>query len=295
LWNELKSILDHWIAHGVKIYRVDNPHTKAFPFWEWVIGQIKAEHPDVIFLAEAFTRPKVMRTLAKLGFTQSYTYFTWRNTAAELTEYLTELTQTEMAEYFRGNLFVNTPDILHEYLQQGGRPAFLVRLLLAATLSPIYGMYSGFELCENRPLRAGSEEYLNSEKYQIRVRDWNAPGNLNEEIAALNRIRRENAALQLYTNLEFHTSENERILFYRKSAPANELLIVVNLNPKATESTMVHVPVADLGLGADEPFVVEDLLTGAHYTWRGARNYVRLDPAVGQVGHVLRLVPPATG
>jgi len=249
----------------------------------------------VIFLSEAFTRPKRMKGLAKIGFTQSYTYFTWRNSAYELGEYLTELTQGEMVEYFRGNLFVNTPDILHEYLQKGGRPAFLVRLLLAATLSPLYGIYSGFELCENVPLRDGSEEYLDSEKYQIRTRDWSAPGNLSAQIAAVNRIRRGSPALQLYANLSFHPSENDRILFYRKSAPANELLIVVNLNPLRAEATMVHVPLGELGLLPDASFVVEDLLTGARYSWRGTRNYVRLDPTVGQAGHVLRLVEPVAG
>jgi starch synthase (maltosyl-transferring) len=295
LWAACRDIVLFWIERGVKTFRVDNPHTKPFAFWEWMIADVQSSHPDVIFLSEAFTRPKRMKSLAKLGFTESYTYFTWRNTAAELREYLTELTQTEMAEYFRGNLFVNTPDILHEYLQKGGRPAFLVRLLLAATLSPLYGMYSGFELCENQPLRPGSEEYLNSEKYEIRVRDWHAPGNLNREIAAVNRLRRENPALQLYTNLTFHDSENEQILFYRKSAPANELLIAVSLNPFQSEATMVHVPLVELGLGPDEPFVVEDLLTGARYPWRGVRNYVRFDPVGQQVGHVLRLVRPPTG
>jgi starch synthase (maltosyl-transferring) len=295
LWNACKDILTFWIGHGVQTFRVDNPHTKPFAFWQWLIDEVKREHPEVIFLSEAFTRPKRMKGLAKIGFTQSYTYFTWRNSAYELGEYLTELTQSEMVEYFRGNLFVNTPDILHEYLQRGGRPAFLVRLLLAATLSPLYGIYSGFELCENVPLRDGSEEYLDSEKYQIRTRDWSAPGNLNAQIAAVNRIRRESPALQLYANLSFHPSENDRILFYRKSAPANELLIVVNLNPLRAEATMVHVPLDELGLLPDASFVVEDLLTGARYTWRGTRNYVRLDPTVGQAGHVLRLVEPAAG
>ncbi len=293
LWNACKDVVSFWIGHGVRTFRVDNPHTKPFAFWRWLIEEVKREHPDVIFLSEAFTRPKQMNGLAKLGFTQSYTYFTWRNTAAELREHLTEITRTEMAEYFRGNLFVNTPDILHEYLQRGGRPAFLVRLLLAATLSPLYGMYSGFELAENAPLQPGSEEYLNSEKYEIRVRDWRAPGNLNAEIALLNRIRRENRALQLYTNLSFHLSENEQILFYRKAAPGNELLVAVNLNPFRAEETMVHVPLADIGLSENESFVVEDLLSGARYSWRGPRNYLRLDPGIGQAGHVLRLAEPA--
>jgi starch synthase (maltosyl-transferring) len=245
----------------------------------------------VVFLSEAFTRPKRMKALAKLGFSQSYTYFTWRNTAAELTEYLTELTTTGVADYLRGNFFANTPDILHEYLQTGGPPAFRVRLLLAGTLSPLYGIYSGFERCENVPFKPGSEEYLHSEKYEIRQRDWNAPGNLNREISILNRIRRENRALQRFRNLAFLRSENEQILFYRKSAPGNELFIAINLNPHHVEETMVHVPIAELGLG-DEPYGVEDLLTGVRYVWRGVRNYVRLDPAVAQAGHVLRLVAP---
>jgi starch synthase (maltosyl-transferring) len=290
LWTACRDVVLFWIEHGVKTFRVDNPHTKPFAFWEWMIDDVKRAYPDVVFLSEAFTRPKRMKGLAKLGFTQSYTYFTWRNTPAEIREYLTELTHTEMVEYFRGNLFVNTPDILHEFLQKGGRPAFLVRLLLAATLSPLYGMYSGFELCEATPLRPGSEEYLNSEKFEVRVRDGHAPGNLRAEIAKLNHIRRENPALRLYANLSFHHSENEQILFYRRSAPANDLLIAVNVDPHHAQATMVHVPLEALGLGYDEGYLVEDLLTGARYGWRGSRNYVRLDPAVGQGGHVFRLL-----
>jgi starch synthase (maltosyl-transferring) len=233
-----------------------------------------------------------MEYLAKLGFTQSYTYFTWRNTSAELRDYLTELTQGPAREYLRGNLFANTPDILHEYLQVGGRPAFRVRLLLAATLSPLYGIYSGFELGENEPLHAGSEEYLHSEKYEIRVRDWNAPGNINADIALVNRIRREHRALQLATNLSFHRSENDRMLFYVRSAVTDaghdDLLVVVNLDPLHTQESMVHVPLDQFGLTPDAPYAVEDLLTGARYVWRGSRNYVRLDP-LQQAGHVLKL------
>ena len=291
LWRACKDILLFWIGHGVKTFRVDNPHTKPFSFWEWVIEEVQQDHPDVIFLAEAFTRPRPMKALAKLGFTQSYTYFTWRNTPSELREYFTELTQTEMAEYFRGNLFTNTPDILHEYLQKGGRPAFRARLLLAATLSPLYGIYSGFELCENTPRWPGSEEYLDSEKYAIRVRNWDSPGNINADVQALNRIRRENAALQLATNLTFHRSENDKILFYRKSMPdgSNDLLIAVNLDPHDAQATLIHVPLQALHLDSDSDFVVEDLLSGERYTWRGVRNYVRLDPSE-RVGHVLRVV-----
>ncbi len=293
LWTACKDVLLFWIVRGVRIFRVDNPHTKPFAFWEWVIAEVQREHPDVLFLAEAFTRPKPMKALAKLGFTQSYTYFTWRNTAAELREYLLELTGSEMAEYFRGNFFVNTPDILHEYLQHGGRPAFQVRLLLAATLNPLYGIYSGFELCEHEPLRAGSEEYLHSEKYEIRVRDWHAPGNLNAEIATLNRLRREHRVLQGRTNLAFHPTENDQILFYSRDdgAHRDDLLVVVNVDPLHPQETMVDVPLAPLRLGAADPYVVEDLLSGERYTWRGARNYVRLDPA-SRVGHVLRVVRP---
>jgi starch synthase (maltosyl-transferring) len=281
-------VLLFWVGRGVRIFRVDNPHTKPLAFWHWVIREVKERHPDVLFLSEAFTLPKRMRGLAKLGFTQSYTYFTWRNNAPELREYLTELTQSEMAEYYRPNFFANTPDILPEYLQKGGRPAFRIRLLLAATLSPLYGIYSGFELYENTPLRPGSEEYLNSEKYEIRVRDWNAAGNLNDDIRAINRIRKQNRALQLLSNLSFHTSENDQILFYRKAAPGNDLLIAVTLDPAHVQETMVHAPLAELEIGHDEPFEVRDLLTGARYQWRGVRNYIRLDPQV-QVGHVLRV------
>jgi starch synthase (maltosyl-transferring) len=295
LWTACLEIFLFWIARGVRTFRVDNPHTKPFAFWEWAIARVQSEHPDVVFLSEAFTRPKRMKHLAKLGFTQSYTYFTWRNTTSELREYLTELTTPPVAEYMRGNLFANTPDILHEYLQHGGRPAFRIRLLLAATLSPIYGIYSGFELCENVPVRRGSEEYLDSEKYQLRPRDWNAPGNINDDIARLNRIRRENRALQLYSNLTFHTSENDQILFYKKSAAnrTNDLLIAVNVDPFRAHETMVHVPLDDLDLRWDQPYVVEDLLSSSRYTWRGARNYVRLDPQ-SSPAHILRLVRPAT-
>ncbi|HEU4642661.1 MAG TPA: alpha-1,4-glucan--maltose-1-phosphate maltosyltransferase [Gemmatimonadaceae bacterium] len=292
LWNACRDILLFWIDHGVRTFRVDNPHTKPFAFWEWVIGEVHERHPDVIFLSEAFTRPKRMKHLAKLGFSESYTYFTWRNTPGELREYLTELTHSPMAEYFRGNLFTNTPDILHEYLQRGGMPAFRVRLLLAATLSPLYGIYSGFELGENVPVREGSEEYLHSEKYEVRVRDWSAPESLDPDIERINTIRREHRALQLSTNLSFHLSENDQILFYVKSAPdfggRDDLLIAVNLDPAHAQETMVHVPLDRLDLPADAPYVVHDLLTGARYTWRGSRNYVRLDPGV-QVAHVLHV------
>ncbi len=290
LWIACRDILSFWIDHGVRTFRVDNPHTKPFAFWEWMIADIHEHHPDVVFLAEAFTRPKTMKLLAKLGFTQSYTYFTWKNRSRELREWWAEMHNPHALEYMRGNLFTNTPDILHEYLQLGGRPAFRVRLLLAATMSPLYGIYSGFELAENVPVRAGSEEYLDSEKYQIRVRDWNAAGNLNGDIALLNAIRKVNPALQRMDNLAFRPSENEQILFYTKTAPGwrNDLLMVVNLDPLRAQETVVTVPLAELGLDPALPYVVEDLITGARYSWRGARNYVRLDPML-QPGHIFRL------
>ncbi len=279
LWEEMKSIFLFWIARGVKTFRVDNPHTKPVRFWEWVIRAIKSEHPEVIFLSEAFTRPRMMQALAKSGFTQSYTYFTWRNGKQELTEYLTELTQTEMAEYFRGNLFANTPDILHAYLQQGGRPAFKVRLVLAATLSSVYGIYSGFELCENTPAHAGSEEYLDSEKYEIKHRDWNQPGNLREFIALVNRTRRENPALQLYQNLCFHSTDNEQIICYSKATLdySNTVLVVVNLDPHRPQEGYVRLDLGQLGLNGDQRYEVRDQVTGAVYHWHGAHHYVRLD------------------
>jgi starch synthase (maltosyl-transferring) len=288
LWQACRDVFLFWIGHGVKIFRVDNPHTKPFAFWEWVLDDLKSQHPDTVFLSEAFTRPARMKGLAKLGFTQSYTYFTWRNTAWELRDYLTELTQTEMAEYFRPNFFVNTPDILHEYLQTGDRPAFRVRLVLGATLSPLYGIYSGFELCENVPVRAGSEEYLNSEKYEVRVRDWNAPGNINGDIRRINEVRREHPALRRLTSLRFCNSEDEQVLCYHRGVPGDHLLIAVNLDPHHAHETQVHVPLEHMGIGEDELFDVDDLLTGAHYTWRGTRNYIRLDPAE-QVAHILHV------
>jgi starch synthase (maltosyl-transferring) len=290
LWNACRDIFLFWIGHGVRTFRVDNPHTKPFAFWEWVINEVHAKHPDVVFLAEAFTRPRTMKLLAKLGFTQSYTYFTWKNSASELRSWWAEMHNPAALEYMRGNLFANTPDILHEYLQTYGRPAFRVRLLLAATMSPLYGIYSGFELSENVPVRPGSEEYLDSEKYQIRVRDWNAPGNLDADITLLNRIRRDNMALQRMDNLTFRDSENPQILFFTKMAPGwrNDLLIIVNLDPSRAQETVVTVPLAELGLDPDTSYIVEDLLTGARYSWRGARNYVRLDPNL-EPGHILRL------
>lgn len=289
LWNACRDLLLFWIGHGIKIFRVDNPHTKPLAFWEWVIAEVRESHPDVVFLSESFTRPKRMKALAKLGFSQSYTYFTWKNSSWDLREYLGELAGTDMTEYFRPNFFTNTPDILHEYLQVGGRPAFRIRLLLAATLSPTYGIYSGFELCENRALHPNSEEYLNSEKYEIRQRNWNLFGNIKHDVSKLNRIRRENSALQRLDNLTFVQSEYEQIFAFVKSADDNDLIVVVNLDPARMHECMINLPLEQLGLGEEEMFEVEDLLTGIRHTWRGRRNYVRLDPSE-RVGHVMRLL-----
>jgi starch synthase (maltosyl-transferring) len=279
LWVELKRVIDFWISHGVKIFRVDNPHTKPFTFWAWLIESVQTEHPDVIFLSEAFTRPKVMRGLAKLGFSQSYTYFTWRNTKWELTDYLTELTQTEMALYFRPNFFTNTQDILHEYLQTGGPPAFKVRLVLAALLSPTYGVYSGFEFFENVPREQGSEEYLNSEKYELRPRAYDSEHSLIPYVTAVNEIRRKHPALAGFTNLHFHSADKDNIMAFSKASPGSDpILTVVNLNPFHWEEATIALDLGVLGLEEGRPFEVHDLITDASYIWRGAHNYVRLDP-----------------
>jgi starch synthase (maltosyl-transferring) len=281
LWNELRSVLEHWISHGVKIFRVDNPHTKAFTFWEWVIDELKVKDPDLIFLAEAFTRPKVMQQLAKLGFTQSYTYFTWRNTKHELTEYLEELSGTEMADYFRPNFFANTPDILHEYLQAGGPPAFKIRLILAAFLSPTYGIYSGYELFENTPVKEGSEEYLDSEKFELKHRDYDQRGTLGPYLTRVNEVRRKHRALAELTNLTFHATDKDNVMaFSKRSQDGETLLVVVNLNPYFWEESTVHLDLAALGVGHDEPFEVHDLISDTRYVWNGPHNYVRLDPHV---------------
>ncbi|HEX6863231.1 MAG TPA: maltotransferase domain-containing protein, partial [Thermoanaerobaculia bacterium] len=279
LWRELKSVFDFWIGQGVKIFRVDNPHTKPFPFWEWAITEIKKEHPDVLFLSEAFTRPKIMYRLAKLGFTQSYNYFPWRNRRWELVEYFTELTQTEVREFFRPNLWPNTPDILTEPLQIGGRPAFVQRLMLAATLGASYGLYGpAYELMEHVPRERGSEEYLDSEKYQLRQWDLTRPDSLSELIGLVNRIRRENPALQSDQSLRFHTADNEQILCYSKAAGDNVIVVAVNLDPNYAQAAWVELDLSALGLAPDQPFQVHDLLTGARYLWHGSRNFVRLDP-----------------
>lgn len=291
LWQELKDVILFWIDQDIKIFRVDNPHTKPLPFWEWLIAEIKGEHPDVIFLSEAFTRPKVMYRLAKLGFTQSYTYFTWRNTKWELTNYFTELTQTEVREYFRANLWPNTPDILNAYLQFGGRAGFITRFVLAATLGANYGIYGPpFELCENQPREPGSEEYLDSEKYQIRHWDLDLPHSLKDLIARVNRIRRENPALQRDRNLHFHPVDNEQLICYSKvtNEPSNVILVVVNLDPHHTQSGWIELPLDAFGLDAQQPYQVHDLISDARYLWYGDRNYVELDPQA-MPAHIFRL------
>ncbi len=292
LWREWKRVFDVWIGRGVRIFRVDNPHTKPIPFWAWLIREIQADHPDVIFLSEAFTKPKVMRLLAKVGFTQSYTYFTWRERASELRDYLGELTQGEMAEYFRGNLFTNTPDINPHHLDLG-RPAFVIRTVLAATLSSNYGIYSGWELCESARL-GEREEYLDSEKYEIRARDWDAPGNIKLLIGELNRLRRERVALQRYDNLRFQDVTGERTLFYRKAMPHGKVdplsghpnrwrdavYVAVNTDPTTAEHAILHPDLPAVGIGWDEPYRMTDLMTGRSTTERGADLPVDLDPAV---------------
>jgi starch synthase (maltosyl-transferring) len=279
LWEELRSVFEFWAGHGVKVFRVDNPHTKAFAFWEWALAQLKRDHPELIFLSEAFTRPRIMHKLAKIGFTQSYTYFTWRNTKAELVEYFTELTQSPTREYFRPNVWPNTPDILHEALQTGGRPAFIVRVVLAATLAANYGLYGpAYELLERVPREPGSEEYLNSEKYEIKAWDRSRPDSLRELIARLNRIRHENPALQRDWSLRFHPIDNDQMICYSKWQDDNLILTVVNLDPYNVRSGWVDLPLADLGIPAGEEFLVDDLLGGGRYMWKGPRNYVELSP-----------------
>jgi starch synthase (maltosyl-transferring) len=290
LWEELKSVFLYWAEQGVHIFRVDNPHTKPFAFWDWVIAEVKKKHPEAIFLSEAFTRPKVMYRLAKGGYTQSYTYFTWRNTKQELTDYFTELTKSELREFFRPNLWPNTPDILHEHLQVGGRPAFLSRLVMAGTLAANYGIYGpAFELCENTPREPGSEEYLNSEKYEIKQWNLDNPASLRPVITRLNRARRDNPALQSDWNLRFHVVDNDMLLCYSKSTDdfANVILAVINLDFTWPQSGWVTLDLASLGLD-DRPFEVQDLLGDGTYSWQGPRNFVKLDPH-GLPAHVFRV------
>jgi starch synthase (maltosyl-transferring) len=290
LWQAWREIFGIWIERGVRIFRVDNPHTKPLPFWRWLIEDVQREHPEVIFLSEAFTRPRMMEQLAKIGFTQSYTYFTWRETRDELRDYFTELSQTELREYFRGNLFTNTPDINPHHLDHG-RPAFVIRTVLAATLGSSYGIYSGWELCENARLD-DREEYLNSEKYEIRARDWDAPGNIKPLITTLNRLRREWRALQLFDNLRFQYVTGERTLFYRKALPAGKpdpltghplrwrepVFVAVNCDPASGERAILHPDLPAVGIGWDEPYEMVDLLGGRVRRERGADVAVELNP-----------------
>jgi starch synthase (maltosyl-transferring) len=291
LWEELKSIVVYWIEQGIHVFRVDNPHTKPFAFWEWMIGEVKRDHPETIFLSEAFTRPKVMYQLAKLGFTQSYTYFAWKNTSWEIAEYFTELEEGGILEYFRPNLWPNTPDILNEYLQKSGRPGFMARLILATTLGASYGIYGpAFELCESRAVREGSEEYLDSEKYQVRVWDINNPNSLRDLITHMNRIRRGSPALHQNTGLKFHPVDNTQMVAYSKVCddPADIIFVVVNLDPHNRQAGWVNMDVDALHLGSEESYQVHDLLTDARYVWHGSRNFVDLNPSI-LPAHIFRV------
>jgi starch synthase (maltosyl-transferring) len=280
LWEELRDVFLFWIKRGIRIFRVDNPHTKPFPFWEWLIGEIRRDHPEVIFLSEAFTRPKVMYRLAKLGFNQSYTYFSWRNTRAELEQYLTELTRPPVREFFRPNFWPNTPDILPEFLQYGGQPAFVIRFVLAATLSASYGIYGPpFELFVN-DAAAGKEEYLDSEKYEVRCWDWSDPRHMRDLIARVNRIRREHPALQTTWNLRFCRTDNDNIIAYIKNSDDGENLIltIVSLDPFGVQTGNVRLPLAELGIPPGQPFLVHELLTETRSIWHHETNRVELDP-----------------
>ncbi|MDD1615003.1 MAG: alpha amylase catalytic subunit [Methylococcaceae bacterium NSP1-2] len=291
LWQELLDVFLFWIKQGITLFRVDNPHTKPFPFWEWLIGEVKRGHPETIFLAEAFTRPKITYRLAKLGFSQSYTYFTWRNTKRELETYFTEFTRTEIREYFRPNLWPNTPDILSEYLQFGGRPAFMLRLVLAATLGANYGIYGpAYELMEATPRDAGGEEYLNSEKYQVRQWELDRADSLKDFIARVNRIRRENPALQQDHRLQFFEVDNDNLLCYAKTTAdkLDTILVVANLDPHHTQSGWVTLPLNALGLDALNVYQMQDMLTSARFLWNGPRNYVEINPQVAPA-HIFKL------
>ena len=289
LWRALAGVVFFWIDQGVRIFRVDNPHTKPFRFWEWLIAEVRRRHADTIFLAEAFTRPKPMCYLAKAGFSQSYTYFTWRNSKSEITSYFTALARERVREYMRPNLFANTPDILPRYLATGGKPAFVVRLVLAATLGATYGIYSGFELCEDQAV-PGTEEYLDSEKYQLRPRDWNRPGHIKELIARVNQIRRSNQALQADDTLRFHDTDNEQLICYSKVTPdlSSRILVVVNLDPTGAQQGFVRVPLAEMGLAGLPSFLARDLLTDEAFSWRDEWNFVRLEAGT-RPAHILRI------
>lgn len=291
LWQELLDVFLFWIKQGISIFRVDNPHTKPFPFWQWLIGEVKRDHPETIFLAEAFTRPKITYQLAKLGFSQSYTYFTWRNTKRELETYFTALTQTEICEYFRPNLWTNTPDILSEYLQFGGRPAFMLRLVLAATLGANYGIYGpAYELMEATPREAGTEDYLNSEKYQVRQWELDRADSLKDFITRVNRIRKENPALQQNHSLQFFEVDNDHLLCYAKitADKLDTILVVVNLDPHHTQSGWVTLPLDALGLDVLNAYQMQDMLTSARFLWHGSRNFVEINPQVAPA-HIFKL------
>jgi starch synthase (maltosyl-transferring) len=288
-------VVDFWIGHGVRVFRVDNPHTKALPFWEWLISGVRATEPGVLFLAEAFTRPRMMERLAKLGFTQSYTYFTWRNRKGEMSEYLTELSQTGLVDYFRPNFWVNTPDILHEFLQRGGRPAFYIRAVLAALAAPSWGMYSGYELFENIPVREGSEEYMDSEKYQFRPRDWSAQDTLVPFVTRLNEIRRRHAgAIASVRTLRLHHVSSEDVICFSRTDPrtGQHLLVLVNMDPYNVHEGTTWLDLEQLGLTHEQAYEVRDELTGSTYTWHGAANYVRLDPR-DAAAHAFTITPSA--
>ncbi|MEO7030499.1 MAG: alpha-1,4-glucan--maltose-1-phosphate maltosyltransferase [Acidobacteriaceae bacterium] len=292
LWDALYKVFTFWIERGVRAFRIDNPHTKALPFWEWCIAEIQRIAPDTIFLAEAFTRPHVMYSLAKRGFTQSYTYFTWRNTKADLQEYFEELTQPPVSDFFRPNLWPNTPDILHEQLQTGGRAMFHQRVILAATLGANYGLYGpAYELLEARPAKPGSEEYLDSEKYELRAWDLSSPDSIAPLITQLNQIRHANPALQRNDGLHFHTVPNANLLVYSKSTAdlSNVVLTVVNLDPESVQTGWIDLSMDKLGLPLKGPFEVEDLLTGTIYPWKDQRNFVALDPTF-MPAHIFRIV-----
>ncbi|MEJ7837301.1 MAG: alpha-1,4-glucan--maltose-1-phosphate maltosyltransferase [Thermomicrobiales bacterium] len=284
LWKELKRIILHWVEHGVTSFRVDNPHTKPTIFWEWLIAEVQRDHPEVIFLSEAFTRPKVMKSLAKAGFTQSYSYFTWRNFKQEMTDYLIDLTQGPEKEYMRANFFPNTHDILPVILQEGGRPAFISRFTMAATLSSVYGIYSGYEMCENTPV-PDREEYLNSEKYDYKVWDWDREGNISDFISRVNRIRETHPALQEYDNLEFYQASDDNVLAYGKRSADNGdiVVILVNMDPFSAHEAQFELPVDRFGLSVDIPFRVDELLTGETFMWTGRTHHWRLDPHVNPV------------
>jgi starch synthase (maltosyl-transferring) len=278
LWLALKGVFDHWIGEGVRIFRVDNPHTKAFAFWEWVIAAIRSEHPDVILLAEAFTRPKVMHRLAKLGFTQSYTYFTWRTTRHDLIEYVGDLSRVE--GFFRPNFWPNTPDILTEELQIGGRPAFIARYVLAATLSSNCGIYGpAFELMADQPLSPGSEEYRDSEKYQVREWDLDDPASLAPLITRVNQARQQHRSLQRTDNITFHPTDNDKLFCYSKRVIGDVVLVVVNLDPDHEQAGFIDLDIDALGVDPDHQYQLHDLLGEHSYIWEGSRNFVQLDPA----------------